>query len=109
LKDLPGFDLDTFRRLSGWDEGETIDSRPVVDGESLTGHGGRIGEYPEIHICSGQGPGGGALMCAIAAFHWANVKIRRNKVELWIEGKTRIVIEHAVVLYAPAPADEEVG
>jgi hypothetical protein len=48
-------------------------------------------------------------MCSIGYFHWAEVVIKNKgrRVELWMEGKTRIVIEDAVVLYAPAEKAHE--
>lgn len=78
-------------------------TRPVINGEVLSGHGnGHSSSYPEILISDGQGPGGGSLICSITCFHWARVKIRGQKVSLDFEDRTRITVEDGVVEFAEA-------
>jgi hypothetical protein len=75
--------------------------RQVVDGERLSGHSGTE-SCPEIVISDGQGPGGGALICAISCFHWAEVEVKGDTTVLWFEDKTRLTIDHGLVEYAEA-------
>jgi len=74
--------------------------RQVIDGERLSGHGTASGGYPEILIFDGKGMGGGALICSIESFHWADVVIRGNTTKLWFENKTCISVEDGIVQYA---------
>ena len=50
----------------------------VQDGDRLTGHCVGGGDYPELLVYDGQGPGGGSLMFSMGSFHWCGVHITRN-------------------------------
>ena len=71
--------------------------RRVVDGERLSGRGNGSGAYPEIFIMTGQGTGGGELICSITGFHWVDVKLRKQDTLLDFEGKTRLSISDGIV------------
>lgn len=70
-------------------------SRPVVDGERLSGHGDEATGYPEIHVSDKPD---GSLLFTIGAFHWADVAVRGDVTELFFEGR-RVVLSDAFVEY----------
>ena len=77
----------------------------VQDGDRLTGHCVGGGDYPELLVYDGQGPGGGSLMFSMGSFHWCGVHITRNhKTELWFENKTSVTVSGGIVMYAPGDA-----
>jgi hypothetical protein len=74
----------------------------LIDGERLSGHRSKTRGYPEILIYDGQGAGHGSMMCSIQGFHWAEVKMKQNKTELWFEGRTCISISGGILQYGDA-------
>lgn len=74
--------------------------RQVSNGERLSGRRNGSGEYPELRITDGEGPNGGALMATIQSFKWADVVTRNGTTELWLEGKTCLMVPDGVVMCA---------
>ncbi|HEX4273980.1 MAG TPA: hypothetical protein VHZ74_01430, partial [Bryobacteraceae bacterium] len=72
----------------------------VIDGEKLSGHRNDRGQYPDICISDGKGPGGGSMLFSIQSFHWADVVVKGNTTELWFENKMCLAIPDGVVQYA---------
>jgi hypothetical protein len=72
--------------------------RKVEDGERLSGHGDpvAVSGYPEIHIIRE-----GALMFTIESFHWCEVRLVGNGVELIFEGSTAVLINGEVYYATP--------
>jgi len=73
--------------------------RDVRDGERLSGHPKSPGEFPEIHVLDGVGPGGGSLMFGIQSFHWADVAISGDTTDLAFEGRVRVRVVGGSVQY----------
>ena len=67
--------------------------RPVVDGETLSGHGIKP-NYPSLWVGDGVGAGGGRMVCTIDAFHEASVTIRAD-------GAVELLIGYASEMQTP--------
>ena len=84
--------------------------RLVVNGETLSGHGNpdsTTDECPELSVLTGEGPGGGALICSIQCFHWCRVKVRGGTTTLWFEDRPCLRVTGGIVEYYDPSVEEE--
>jgi hypothetical protein len=83
--------------------------RLIVNGDTLSRHrnpDSTTDEYPELFVFTGEGPGGGALICSIQGFHWCRVKVRGGTTTLWFEDRTRLEVTSGIVKYYDPSVEE---
>ena len=82
--------------------------RLVVNGERLSGHS-TTNEYPELYVRTDEGPGGGAMICTIEAFHWVRVQVRGETTTLWFEDRTCLEVTGGIVEFYDPSVEEKTG